>query len=188
MDIRIRDWSKRTFYDPEPVLRQLRQLERDPGIHALPDAVRRLRTNRLKTEREGRDALIFAHGMAAVVGTKVLVAPGETEDCDFIARMTIGDTDHFACVQLKELAPADLNNTQTLEHLAISLAKYPKTDATLAIHLNRRTTIPLQELASFRAPFSDVWFFWASDPAHLSWHLYGGAQGTPILHPFAYPE
>jgi hypothetical protein len=86
----------------------------DPSVRELPDAVRRLRTNRLKTDREARDALIFAHGMATVLGTKILVAPGEVEDCDFVTRLSIGDTVHFSCIQLKELAPDDLNPNQTV--------------------------------------------------------------------------
>ena len=188
VDIRVRSWSKLTFYDPEPVLRELRRLERDPALLELPDVVRRLRTNQLKTDREARDALIFAHGMAGIVGAKVLVAPGETEDCDFVAKAVVNDIEHFFGVQLKELAPADLNEHQTLEHLAKSLAKYAKSDSTLAIHLNRRVTISLEDLAAIETPFAERWFFWASDPEYLTWQLFGGAPGTPVLHNFTQPE
>ena len=154
----------------------------------MPELVRRLRTNRLKTEREAREALIFAHGMASVLGAKVLVAPGETEDCDFVTKSLVVDMEYFCCVQLKELAPADLNERQTLESLAAGLQKYSKSESVLAVHLNRRTSIPLTDLAAVRAPFSEVWFFWSADPDQESWYLFGGEPGSPVLRPFTYPE
>lgn len=112
VNVRLREWSSRTFLDPEPVLRQLRQIEIAAVEADLPDRVRRLRTNNLKTDREARLACLFAYGMRAVLGTTVFVSPGETEDCDFLTRATVGDTTHYHCVQLKELAPADLNPSQ----------------------------------------------------------------------------
>jgi len=187
VNIRIRSWSSRTFYDPEPVLREFRRLEYALADEDIPDLLRRLRTNGLKPAREGRDALIFAHGMATVVGAKVLVAPGETENCDFITRTTNDQVEHFACVQLKELAPADLSPQQTLATLVANLQKYAPSDSTLAVHLNRQGRIPFADLAEVRAPFSEVWFFWAADPEQATWYLYGGTPGDPILREFTYP-
>ena len=77
----------------------------------ISDRVRSLLTNTLKTERETRDALIFAHGMSSVVGTRVYVAPGETEDCDFVTSVAADGTRYYTCVQLKELVPEHLNTT-----------------------------------------------------------------------------
>ena len=188
MNSRLRDWSRRSFLDPEPVLRALRSVELDPSLHELPDAVRRLRTNPLKTDRETRDALIFAHGMAAVLGTKVLVAPGEVEDCDFVSHFRIGDTDHFSCVQLKELAPNDLNPDQTMDALLAKLEKLPPSDAVLAIHLNRRVRIELSELTASHLPFAEAWYFWAADPGLVSWRIYGDTMKSPSLHEFHYPQ
>lgn len=188
MKSRTRDWSRRTFYDPEPVLRELRGLEVSLSDAEIPDVVRRLRTNPLKPEREGRDALLFAHGMATALGVKVFVAPGEVEDCDFITRATVSDTQYFSCVQLKELAPEDLSPKQTLAPLIAKLQKLPSSDAVLAIHLNRRISIPLAELASARVPFAELWYFWAADPSLGSWHLFGDVMQSPALHQFEYPK
>src|SRR5437762_5128712 len=77
VSIRLRTFARRTFHDPEPVLRRLRDVEIQLARTDTPDLVRRLRTGRLKSDREARDALLSAHGMAGVVGAKVYVAPGE---------------------------------------------------------------------------------------------------------------
>jgi hypothetical protein len=163
-------------------------LEHRVSHSALPERVRRLRTGNLKQERETRDALIFAHGMSAVCGAKVLVSPGEVEDCDFITKCTLADTDHFTCVQLKELAPEDLSPSQTLEPLFHKLQSLPASDAVLAIHLNRRTTMQLEELAGFRAPFAELWFYWQADETGHAWKILGDILGSPRLVEFTYPE
>lgn len=188
MKSRLRAWSHRVFYDPEPVLRELRRLEDVLSAHELPELVRRLRTNKLKTDREARDALIFAHGMAAVLKTKVLVAPGEVEDCDFITRFTIDEVDHLSCVQLKELAPADLNANQTIDSLLDKLRGLPPSDAVLAIHLNRRLSIPFGDLAAEEIPYTEVWYFWAADPSTTKWRICGDAKATPRVVEFEYPR
>lgn len=187
MSTRLRAWSRRPFYDPEPVLRNLRRVEIALLETETPDLIRRLRTNRLKTEREARDALIFAHGMASVLGVKVFVAPGETEDCDFITRARVGDTYHFCCVQLKELAPEDRNPSQTLASPLDGLQGLPPSDAVLAIHLNRRTRIQSADLAAARAPFAELWFFWTPDPEVNSWRLFGNTMATALSYEFEYP-
>jgi len=188
VNIRVRTWASRQFYDPEPVLRQLRAVELDVAQSNTPELIRRLRTNKLKTEREGRDALLFAYGMGYVVDGKVLVAPGEVEDCDFITRTRTGDTDYFSCVQLKELAPGDLNPSHTLDSLVAELSGLPRSDAVLAIHLNRRGQIQLATLAAVRVPFAERWYFWAATPDAREWRLYGDAMGSPLLYEFRYPD
>jgi hypothetical protein len=188
MNSRIRAWSTRAFYDPEPVLRALRQLERSLSGGTIPEAVLRLRTNNFKSEREARDAALFAHGMAKVCGVKVLVSPGETEDCDFLTRVRVEATEHFMCVQLKELAPGDLSPNQTLEPLVAKLQRLPPSDAVLAVHLNRRTTIPFEQLAAVRAPFAEVWFFWAADAALEQWCMFGDVMTSPQPYEFRYPS
>ena len=187
MDVRLREWASRAFIDPEPVLRQLRQIELAAVQADMPDRVRRLRTNALKEDKEARLACIFAYGMRAVVGTTVFVSPGETEDCDFLTRATVGETTFYHCVQLKELAPADLNPSQSLASLLEGINKRSPSDAVLAIHLNRRTSIPIEQLAAAHVPFSELWFYWAADPTHTAWRLLGGAPGSFDLYDFEYP-
>jgi len=154
----------------------------------MPESVRRLRTNKLKTDREARTAALFAHGMASVVGAKVLLAPGEIEDCDFITCFTTGGTNNFSCVQLKELAPADLAPAHTIESLISGLYGLPRSDAVLAIHLNRRDHITFDRLRVTDVPFAEVWYLWASTPDSATWYLYGDALKSPTPYEFAYPH
>ena len=188
MNDRVRAWSRRDFFDPAPVLIALRLVEIELAQSDTPDLVRRLRANRLKTDREGRDALLFAHGMSVAAGATVFVSPGESEDCDFITRFNVDDTAHFSCVQLKELVPEDRNPTQTFEGLIAQLQGLPPSDAVLAIRLNRRQQIPLAELAAARVPFAELWYFWASSADSSSWSLYGDVLTSPQLHSFEYPR
>jgi hypothetical protein len=185
---RVRAWSRRGFFDPAPVLVALRLVEIELAQSDTPDLVRRLRTNWLKTDREGRGALLFAYGMSVATGAPVFVSPGESEDCDFITRFNVNDSAHFSCVQLKELVPEDRNQTQTFEGLIAQLQRLPPSDAVLAIRMNRREQIPLAELAAARVPFAELWYFWASSADTGSWSLYGDALTNPQLYTFEYPK
>lgn len=97
------------------------------------------------------------------------------------------NTGYFTCVQLKELAPGDLNPSQTLDDLLRSVRRRAPSDAVLAIHLNRRGTLVLEALAAASVPYSGLWYFWAVDPTHASWRLFGDALGSPDIHEFEYP-
>jgi hypothetical protein len=188
MNIRVRALANRQFYDPEAVLRRLRAVEVQVARSDTPDLIRRLRTNKLKTEREARDALLFAYGMGRAVAGKVWVAPGEVEDCDFVTKTQAHGTEFFSCVQLKELAPEDRNSKQTLGDLVAGLANLPRSDTVLAIRLNRRGQIPFAELATVRVPFAELWYFWSAGPDGNDWRLYGDAMGSPALYEFQYPN
>ena len=188
MNDRVRAWSRRDYFDPAPVLVALRRVEIELAQSDTPDLVRRLRTNRLKTDRESRDAVLFAHGMSVACGATVFVSPGESEDCDFITRVSVNDTACFSCVQLKELVPEDRNPTQTFDGLIAQLQGLPPSDAVLAIRLNRRQQIPLADLAAARVPFAELWYFWAASADSSSWRLYGDALITPHLYSFDHPR
>ena len=49
-------------------------------------------------------------------------------------------------------------------------------------------TIPLSELAGARAPFAEIWFFWASTPSLAEWCLFGNVLDSPQLWQFRYSE
>ena len=165
----------------------MREVEIQLAHTETPDLVRRLRTGKLKSDREARDALLFAQGMAGVVGAKVYVAPGEAEDCDFITRATVRDTTFFSCVQLKELVPDDLNPSQSLDSLIAEVAELPPSDTVLAIRLNRRGRIDYAKLAAVRVPFAELWYLWAASQDSNAWCLFGNAMGQPALYDFQYP-
>ena len=109
MNTRLRALVRAEYYDPEPVLRSMRAAERLVADSDTPALIKRLRTGGLKSTREARDALIFAHGMSVPCRAKVYVSPGEREDFDFVTRVQVENDSIITGVQVKEWPPADLN-------------------------------------------------------------------------------
>lgn len=153
----------------------------------MPVAIKNLRTGNLKTAREARNAALFAHGMASIVGEKVLVSPGEDADADFFTCVGTGDSRKFTSIQLKELVPGHLNPSQTIADLMGAQRQRPPTDTILAVLINRRMRPAYAELASYRVPFSELWFYWAASEDQSQWQIYGDAQSQPRLYDFTYP-
>ena len=112
---RLNVWAKLQFHDPEPVLKRLRALEYALATKDIEPKVLALETNNLRREQEAREAAIFTHGMASVVGTKVFMARHEADDYDFVAAWTENDECRFCPVQLKKLVCRNRNPGATLQ-------------------------------------------------------------------------
>lgn len=123
-----------------------------------------------------------------MVGTRVLVAPAEGQDYDFVAAWTLGDTLHYSPAQLKEQPPADLNPSITLRELFEGLWKYAESDTILVVHLNRRDQVPLHELSTDAGPFSEVWYIWCASEDQNRWCIWGKALQEVGAVEFPYPE
>ena len=178
-------YGKLEFYDPVPVLLAQRAIEASGLLRLFPERVRRLRTGRLKAQREHRTAAIFAHGLASIVNSKVLVAPHEDTDFDFVVTWTDLDAGQlFTAVQLKEVAPEDLNPAHSLAAVLNGLGKYPKTDTILLVLLNR----PIEETVNLETfPFKQLWLMWQSSGDSSKWTLLGDCTRTPQQYDFLYP-
>lgn len=172
--LRLRQHSKREYGDPFGYLVELRKLE-----SALPPSVderlRRLRTNSLKRARESRDAALFCAGMSARLGTLVQFAPVEDQDFDFVTTWFLDDTHHFCEVQLKEVAPHDLDEKTSIDEVLKKLSKYSNSsELTVAVRWNRRgefdpdnLEVP-QDLA-----LGGLWVFGCISPDQSKWALWG---------------
>jgi len=181
-------WRSLTYHDPATILQRLRALEHQLTGIDMDDRVRRLRTPGLKTYREARDAAIFVYGMGLARSVTMAYTPFERSDYDFVATWVEGTTQHFAPVQLKELVPADLNATASIDELLSKLTSdRPKTQTVLAIKLNRRGQIEMQHLRIPPLPYSQVWFFYATSPDGNRWSLFGDALASPGYFPYSYP-
>lgn len=190
VDPQLRHWSKLRYLDPVPTLRALRDLELRLAQADVSPKISRLRTAKLKPEREARDAALFSLGMSTRLGMPVLFAPVEESNYDFVTRMDVGDTSYFTPVQLKELVPAELNPAASIDKLLASLRnKRGYEDTVLALRLNRE-----QKGVTFKAeqfdglPFREVWLFWSASPDARKWKLLGNALETPLLSEFDYPR
>ena len=184
-----REWSTFTYYDPKRVLLNLQNIAKRFSGHGIDQRVFRLRTNDLRGVREGRSAAIFSYGMStAVLGAPVQIAPLEREDFDFLVRTEKGDELIYTPVQLKELAPVDLNPAASLNEEIAKLSRYATSnDLVVAFHLNREQRVDFANLHIPPLPIAELWFFGALSEDSSKWVLHGNALRSPRTYIFEYP-
>ena len=103
---------------------RLRELEPHVAASNLSKKVKNLRTNPLNWSRELREGALFSFGMSQRIGQTVFLSPFEAQDHDFVASWVVGETQHLAPVQLKEVVPHDLNPMASVQRIVAALAKY----------------------------------------------------------------
>jgi len=189
-DMILKKWEKLEYHDPEFVLREFRKVEIKHAGLPVDKKVRNLRTNRLKTVREGREAALFCLGISKYMGTKVFFSPTELRDYDFVVCWQTGDTANYTAVQLKELVPEELNPVANVNDLIHRLKeKYPtSSDLIVAIHLNR--TIRGLDLKNLNIPdlnLAGLYLFGATSEDQSQWALHGDFLGNPQSITFEYP-
>lgn len=85
-NIQLRMLEKLTWVNPKQVLINLRHIELNFPLD-LDEKAKRLRTNKLKTWRETRDAALFTYGMSqTILNTTVLYSNVEESDYDFVMK------------------------------------------------------------------------------------------------------
>jgi hypothetical protein len=185
---RLREVSRLEFRLPAPFLTQLRQIELHLVESELPRPVRELRTNSLKTWREAREAALFCHGLGQRLDTTVLFAREEARDHDFIAASVISGVRHVVPVQLKEVVPADLNPSASMQRVLDSLAKYTDSaDLTVAIYLNQCGRFDPANVRVNPLSIGSLWIFGAISEDLSEWAIWGDFLQRPFGTRFAYP-
>lgn len=185
---RIRGLHKVEFRDPKPFLINLRNLEPQIADANLEPRVKQLRTNVLKEWRETREAALFCYGMGQRIGQPVYLARGESQDYDFIASWVVGEEQHLAPVQLKEVVPENLNPAASLQKTINSLTKYvDANDLTVAIHLNRMGHFDPNSVVVPPLRIAALWIFASIAPDGNEWGLWGNFLEQPDGSRFEYP-
>lgn len=174
-NLRLREWQRLDFYDPKPVLIQLRQMETSGVVDGLPAKVKHLRTRELKPYLERRQCAIFAYLMGKVTGTLIAVAYSEQSDYDAVMRWRLGDEVRYSPVQMKELPPDMGAGTKDLQQQIDRLkVRYPRSgDLTVAIHLNRNMRVLVSELDLSGLNLGGLWLFGAEDDGANRWRVVG---------------
>jgi hypothetical protein len=177
------------FRDPAPFLAGIRSLEPQLARSDLPDNVKNLRTNSQRHWRELRQAAIFCYGMGQRIGQTVYLARSEALDYDFVAHWVVDDELHFAPVQLKEVPPAKLNPTASLQAVVDGLPeKYPDSaNLTIAIHINKAGRCDLGALKVPPMRVAALWLFGATSSDQSRWGLWGNFLESPEGMTFDYP-
>ena len=187
--IRLRQLQKRDYRDPAAFLRGLRAVEMNLLRQVVAPQIRRLRTRGLREWRETRLAALFCHGIAVRTGQKIYVSMGEFEDADSVAMWKFGDELRFTPIQIKEVAPNDLNERATLQQVIDSLDKYSDAEnLTVLIHLNRELRFtPGSVSLPARANIAALWVLACINPDQSRWALWGDYLQEPERSEFEYP-
>ncbi len=187
--IRIRQVQQREYRDPTDFLKGLRDVELTMSSKQVDPLVRRLRTRGLREWRETRLAALFCHGYAMRTGQKPYLSKGEFEDADCVARWEVGDETHFAPIQVKEVAPNDLNPKATLADVLQSLSQYSGVnDLTVLVHLNRRQHFNLTEVdIPGGLKIASLWLLACLEPNQSTWAIWGDLLNNPTRSDFVYP-
>lgn len=185
----LRAARKLQFRDPQSFLLYLRRVEVEIALSDSSSRVKSLRTNQLKEAREQREAALFCEGMSQRIGRAVYFASHEDQDFDFVASWAIGDSQHLAPVQLKEVVPASLNPSATIGSVIHSLEKYTdSSDLIVAIHLNQAGRFEPEALRLHHLKLASVWVFAAATADQSLWNLWGNfTEDGPYGTQFSYP-
>lgn len=175
LNIRLKEWMRLDYYDPEPLLVKLREFALSDALLNQPYKVGALRTQELKPYLERRQCAIFAYLMSQVVSSRVDVAYREAGDYDSVMRYRYQDEIRFVPVQMKELVPEFLNPQQSLQDLVDALrSRYPdSSDLTVAVHVNRDTTIRCDELNVEGLQLRGLWLFGGHSEDQSEWRVAG---------------
>lgn len=185
---RLRGLQKVEFRDPKPFLTNLKNLEPQIEASDLDPRAKQLRTNGLKEWRETREAALFCYGMGQRIGQTVYLARGESQDYDFVASWVVGDEQHLAPVQLKEVVPESLNPKASLQKTINALTKYVDArDLTVAIHLNRVGHFDPGSVIVPPLRIAALWVFASITPDGSEWGLWGNFLELPVGSRFEYP-
>lgn len=174
-NLRLKEWRRLDYYDPKPVLIQLRAMETSGVLDGLPAKVKHLRTRELKPYLERRQCAIFAFLMGQVTRSLVAVAYSEKSDYDAVMRWRSGDEVRYSPVQMKELPPEMGAGIKSLQQQIDSLKiRYPRSDdLTVAIHLNRNMRVQVSELDLSGLSLGGLWLFGAEDEGATRWRVVG---------------
>ena len=172
---RLAEWRKLPYYDPDPVLRGLAVIAKDPMLQEMPYEVSSLRTRELRPFHERRLGALFFFLMGQVEQTKVTFAHTENADYDFVGHYQRDDYHHFVPVQMKELVPDFLNPAATLQGLIDGLKKkyVDSKDLTVAVNINRETTFLPGELDLEGLNLMGLWLFGTNTLDQTEWMIAG---------------
>ncbi|MEM7768238.1 MAG: hypothetical protein AAF253_12235 [Pseudomonadota bacterium] len=180
--IKLRELGRLDYRDPIAFLKSSRAFEIEVSASVSPERVKRLRTGPLKAARERRDAALFCAGMIELTGQMIWMADAEDQDFDFVTCWAVDGVQHICPVQLKEVAPADLDPGGGLEKVFESLGRYADTkDLVVAVKLGREMRF---EAAETKIPdgltLAEMWVFGAITPDQSKWAIWGDFMQGPV--------
>ncbi|MGR4874453.1 hypothetical protein [Pseudoxanthomonas sp. LARHCG66] len=183
------EWKDLKFLNPTQLLLGLDSLFADAGLHKYRNPADLLQHRDVREIAEDRRCAIFCHGASQALGTKILFAPFESSDYDYVGAFSYGGRVHQFPIQLKQVAPSRLNPRSTISKEIAKLRKYVDShDLIVAMHINQSVHLKPSDIDVSGLHIKELWLFskLSSDPKQ--WLLLGNLMGAnPIAYSFQLP-
>lgn len=188
--LRVREWARLSYHDPEQTLRELRRLQYAIARSDLPAGIRNLRKREFKKYSELRQAALFCYGMSLRLGVTVGFAMQEAADYDAVCRWSGGKgIENYAPLQLKELPASGGSPVPALNALLAKLDKYTDSqDLQVAIYTNTPGRIELSDLILPTVRLGGLYLVGAISTDQERWALVGDLMQSPTGTEFEHPE
>lgn len=184
--IRLREFCRQEYYDPEKILRSLRQIELDPQLLRLDQEVRELRKREYRKHLEGRQAALFCYAIGKLLNISIEFAYQEISDFDCIAKWADHDEVKYAPIQLKE-AHHIVSVSQINCEIA-KLVKYPDSKNTVvAMWVNGSFHGDLSQIEVPQLNLGELWLYGSLSPFQDKWFLFGDLLISSTLFEWQYP-
>jgi hypothetical protein len=188
--ITARTWRNLEWRNPREDLVRLGILAGDLQRKGIPATHDDLRARDLRPYLERKQAALFAYFIsAAVTKAPIEYAMHEAEDYDCLTRTKGEGKAYCQPVQLKEVAPTNLNASATIDGELQKLeSKYPTPSKTVvAIHLNQTGPVIYAEIRKPNVPLAGIWLYGAATADQARWFLYGDLLMSPREYELAWP-
>jgi hypothetical protein len=167
-------WAKLRYSNPTKMLIGLDELFASVGLKKYKNATDVLRNRRVRHISEDQRCAIFLHGAGQALGKKILFAPFENSDYDYVGAFEHNGTILRFPIQLKQLVPDRLNSSTDLQAEITKLKKYSGlADLVVAIHINRTMRLKPQELDVSGLKVKEIWLFGQLGQNSATWLLFG---------------
>lgn len=176
-----REWRNLTYMNPTKLLVGMSEMFDSSGLLRHPNPADLLMNRRVRAIAEDRRCAIFCHGAGQVFNTKILFAPCESSDYDYVgAYQHEGKVIEFP-IQMKQLVPDRINTKTCLQTEVDKLKKYSGArDLVVAIHVNRRIHLHERDIDVSGLNIKEIWLFGKMNNGTDDWLLLGNLMADSL--------
>lgn len=150
------------------------------GLRRFRHAGDLLLNRRVRQIAEDRRCALFLFGASQVLARRILFAPFESRDYDYVAAYESNGIIRRFPIQLKQLVPNRLNASTNLQSEIAKLRKYGTSPSLIvAMHINRQMHFRPQDLDVSGVKVKELWLFGQCSRSKQTWLLFGNVMSTP---------
>jgi hypothetical protein len=183
------EWKNLKFINPTRLLLGLDELFDATGIKKYKNPAGLLLHRDVREIAEDRRCAIFCHGAGQALNAKILFAPFESSDYDYVGAYSIGSSFHMFPIQLKQVAPSRLNARGSVRAEIAKLKKYVDSqDLVVAMHINQKVHLTPADTDVSGLRIKELWLFGQMSEDARQWLLLGNLMGSsPVAYQFQLP-